>query len=177
MANAVSRAVIEVLLDRINQGAVTLSPDGQLTYANQRFASMIGLSRTQLVGKPLAALVIEADRDALTAALETGRDTAAQCRLALPRVNGSGDLNAILTFAPLGHGQASCLLTDLNQGTPLGVLANEVRNMLGAIRNSVELLKRSPLDADGQRALDAIERQSGRILELMEDLRRVNPKE
>lgn len=177
MANAVSRAIIEVLLDRINQGAATLSPEGQLIYANQRFASMLGLQRMQVVGKPLAALVAEADRDTLSAALETGRDTAAQCTLAMPRVNGGGELHALLTFAPLGHGQASCLLTDLNQGKHLGVLAHEVRNMLGAIRNSVELLKRSPLDADGQRALDAIERQSGRILELMEDLRRVNPKE
>jgi nitrogen-specific signal transduction histidine kinase len=177
MANGVSRAVIEVLLDRINQGAGTLSPEGQLTYANQRFASMLGLSRSQLVGKPLAELVAEPDRDTLAAALATGRDTAAQCRLAMPRPNGNGELQALLTFAPLGHGQASCLVTELSQGKHLGVLAHEVGNMLGAIRNSVELLKRSSLEADGQRAVDAIERQTGRILELMEDLRRVNPKE
>lgn len=177
MANAVSRAVIEVLLDRINQGAGTLSPEGALTYANQRFASMLGVSRAQLVGKPLAELVVEADRDALDAALGTGRDTAAQCRLSLPRRNGGGDLNALLTFAPLGHGQASLLVTDLTQGKPLNVLAHEVRNMLGSIGNSVELLKRASLDADAQRGVEAIERQTARILELMEELRRVNPKE
>jgi len=177
MANGVSRAVIEVLLDRINQGAGTVSPEGQLTYANQRLASMLGLSRSQLVGKPLAEFVAEADRDTLADALATGRDTAAQCRLAMLRPNGAGELQALLTFAPLGHGQASCLVTDLDQGKNLGVLAHEVRNMLGAIRNSVELLKRSSLDPDGQRAVEAIERQTARILELMEDLRRVNPKE
>lgn len=176
MANGVSRAVIEVLLDRINQGAGTLSPEGQLTYANQRLASMLGLQRAQLVGKPLAELVAEADRDTLATALAAGRDTAAQCRLTMPRANGGGQFPALLIFAPLGHGQASCLVTDLDQGKNLGVLAHEVRNMLGAVRNSVELLKRSSLDADGQRAVEAIERQTGRILELMEDLRRVNPK-
>jgi hypothetical protein len=49
--------------------------------------------------------------------------------------------------------------------------------MLGAIRNSVELMRRTALDADAQRAADLIERQSNRVLALMEDLRRLNPKE
>lgn len=177
MPNSVSRAVIEVLLDRVHQGAVTLSPAGHLSYANQRFASMLGMSRAQLVGRPLAELVAEPDRDALAEALAAGRDSAAQCRLSLPRSNGSGPIPALLLIAPLGHGQASCLVTDLSQEKTPAVLAREVRDLLGALRNSVELLKRTALEPDGQRALESIERQNGRILELMEDLRRVNPKE
>lgn len=177
MATAVSRAVIEVLLDRVNQGAVTLSPAGQLVYANQRFASMLGVTRSQLVGRSFADLVAAADRESLAAALAAGRDTASQCLLALPRSNGGGELRALVTFAPLGHGQASGLVADLDQAKSPGPLAQEVRNMLGTMRNALELLKRKPLDADGQRALDAIERQTGRILEVMEDPRRVNPKE
>ncbi|HEV3009316.1 MAG TPA: histidine kinase dimerization/phospho-acceptor domain-containing protein [Burkholderiales bacterium] len=179
MANAVSRAVIEVLLDRMHQGAATLAPDGRLTYGNQRLASMLGQSRAQLVGRPLVELVAEADRETLASALATGRDGAAQCRVSMPRANGGGpgQLQALITFAPLGHGQASCLVTDLTEGKHVSVLAHEVRNMLGTIRNSVELLKRSSVSSDGQRALDTIERHSGRILELMEDLRRVNPRE
>ena len=177
MNNAVSRAILEVLLDRAHQGMATLSPEGKLTYANQRLASMLTQGRAELVGKAFTSLVTEAERDALASALAVGRDTAAQCRVAMPRANGADELQALLTFAPLGHGQASCLVTDLTQGRPLEVLAHEVRNMLGAIRNSVELLRRTALEPDGQRALESIERQSSRILELMEDLRRVNPKE
>jgi len=181
MPTGVSRAVIEVLLDRVHQGAATLSPEGRATYVNQRLASMLGQSRAQLVGKPFADLVAEPDRETLAAALATGREGASQCQLALPRANGpnggGGELKALVTFAPLGHGQVSCLFTDLTQGKHVSVLAHEVRNMLGTMRNSVELLKRSSLDADGLRALESIERQSGRILELMEDLRRVNPRE
>jgi PAS domain S-box-containing protein len=150
MPSTVSRAVIEVLLDRVSQGAATVSPEGRLTYLNQRLASMLGQARAQLVGKPLAELVAEPDRETLATALATGRDTAAQCRVALPRAHG-GELQALLTFAPLGHGQASCLVTDLS--------------MLGAIRDAVEALKRVPLDADGRRALAALERQSGRVLQ------------
>jgi PAS domain S-box-containing protein len=177
MTNVVSRAVIEVVLDRINQGAATLSAEGRLTYANQPLASMLGLERGQLIGKPLAELVTEADRNTLADALGEAHNTASQCRLTLSRANGSGEVSALLTFAPLGQGQASCLVTDLSQGKSLGVLAHEVRNMLGAIRNAVEVLKRSSLEANGQRALGAIERQTARILKLMEELRRLNPKE
>ena len=113
---AVSRAVIEVLLDRVNQGAGTLSPEGRLTYANQRFASMLGVTRAQIVGRALTELVAEGEREALASALAAGRDTASQCRLSMPRANGGGELQALVTFAPLGHGQVSCLVTDLAQG-------------------------------------------------------------
>ena len=111
MPQGVSRAVIEVLLDRVSQGAVCLSAEGQLTYANQRLASMLGVSRVQLIGKPLSELVIPGDREALEFALASARDTAAQCRLGFARQNGQGDLRVLLTFAPLGHGQMSCIVT------------------------------------------------------------------
>jgi PAS domain S-box-containing protein len=116
MPSAVSRAVIEVLLDRVSQGVATLSPEAHLTYLNQRLATMLGRTRAQLLGKPLAELVAQADRETLADALATGRDTASQCRLAMPRSNGGGELQALLTFAPLGHGQVSCLVTDLSPG-------------------------------------------------------------
>ena len=112
MPNGVSRAAIEVLLDRVNQGVSILSPEGRITYANQRLGAMLGLARMQVVGKPLADLVAEADREALAMALANGRDVAAQCRVALQRPNGAGELPVLLTFAPLGHGQASCLVTE-----------------------------------------------------------------
>jgi PAS domain-containing protein len=115
MPQGVSRAVIEVLLDRVGQGAGTLSPEGHLTYANQRLATMLGMNRAQLIGKPLVELVADAERDALSSTLESARDTAAQCRLVLPRSNGSGPMPALLTFAPLGHGQLSCIVTELGR--------------------------------------------------------------
>jgi PAS domain S-box-containing protein len=177
MAMAVSRAVIEVLLDRASQGVATLSPEGLVVYANQRLASMLGVTRGSLIGKRLMDLVAEADRAALEEALGVGHDGAAQCRAVLPRANGGGEMAVLLTFAPLGHGQVSCLATDLSQGSNVSVLAHEVRNMLGTVRNSVELIRRTALDADAQRAADAIERQASRLLTLMEDLRRLNPKE
>ena len=177
MPNGISRAVIEVLLDRINQGAGTISPEGELLYSNQKLAAMVGKPRAQLVGRPFTEIVTEADREALAAALSAGRDSAAQCQLALPRNHGNGPLQAVFTFAPLGHGQASCLVTDIGQAAMLRSLSHEVRNMLGTVRTSLEVLKRSAVDENGSRALESIERQNGKVLELLEELRRSNPKE
>lgn len=177
MANAVSRAVIEVLLDRVNQGAGTISPEGELVYSNQRLAAILGKPRAQLVGSPLPEAIAEADRDTLAAALAAGRDSAAQCQLSLPRNHGMGPLQAVFTFAPLGHGQASCLVTDVGPANLLRSLSQEVRTMLGTVRSSLEVLKRSALEPDAQRALEALERQSAKVLELLEEQRRVTPKE
>ena len=118
MANGVSRAVIEVLLDRVSQGAITLSPEGQLTYLNQRFASMLGLNRGQLIGRPLVELAAQPDRQTLAATIDNARDTAAQCRIALTRSDGHGELQVVLTFAPLGHGQLSCIVTKATESGP-----------------------------------------------------------
>jgi hypothetical protein len=177
MANAVSRAVIEVLLDRISQGAGTISPEGELVYSNQRLATILGKPRAELLGRPLAAAIGEADRDALAAALSAASDGAAQCQLALPRNHGLGPLHALFTFAPLGHGRASCLVTDLGQANTLRSLSHEVRNLLATVRSSLQVLQRCPLEADAQRALEALERQSGKVLELLEAQRRSSPKE
>lgn len=177
MANGISRAVIEVLLDRISQGAGTISAEGELLYGNQRLAAMLGKPRAQLVGKPFAEIVAEAERDTLAAALSAGRDGTGQCQLALPRNHGQAELHAMFTFAPLGHGQASCLVTDVGQANLVRSLPHEVRNMLGTVRNSLEVLKRATLEPDAQRAVEAIDRQSARMLELLETLRRASPKE
>ena len=59
----------------------------------------------------------------------------------------------------------------------LGMLAHEFRNILGPIQNSALLLKQKPLDADARKAVEMIERQADRLLALVEDLRRINPKD
>jgi nitrogen-specific signal transduction histidine kinase len=113
MPTSVSRAAMEVLLDRVSQGVATLSPEATVAYANQRLAWLLGRTRAQLIGMPLAELVATADREAVADALSNGRDTASQCRVTMARAN-NGPFQALLTIAPLGHGQASCLVTDLS---------------------------------------------------------------
>ena len=105
---------MEVLLDRVSQGVATLSPEATVIYTNQRLASLLGRTRLQLIGMALSELVAAADREAVSDAVSNGRDTASQCRVTMQRANGNGPFQALLTIAPLGHGQASCLVTDLS---------------------------------------------------------------
>jgi PAS domain S-box-containing protein len=60
----------------------------------------------------------------------------------------------------------------------LGTLAEEFHDILGPMRKAIDALKRKPpADADDRRALELLERQSARLLGLVDDLSRVNPKE
>jgi PAS domain S-box-containing protein len=60
----------------------------------------------------------------------------------------------------------------------LGMLAEEFRAILGPMRKSVEALKRKPpADAEDQRVIEVLERQGVRLLGLVEDLSKINPKE
>jgi signal transduction histidine kinase len=83
----------------------------------------------------------------------------------------------MFTFAPLGHGQASCLVTDVGQANTLRALSHEVRNLLGTVRSSLQLLRRFAHEPDARRALEALDRQSAKVLELLEEQRRSSPRE
>jgi signal transduction histidine kinase len=82
-----------------------------------------------------------------------------------------------------------CLVTDLSlqkrhEATDertrkfLGMMAHEFRNILSPIRTSVDFLKRHHgVDDDARKMVDIIDRQSARLLSLVEDLRLINPRE
>lgn len=60
----------------------------------------------------------------------------------------------------------------------LGTLAAEFRDILEPMRKAVDALKRRPpADAEDQRAIELLERHGARLLGLVEDLSKVNPKQ
>ena len=50
------------LLETAREGIVTVSPEFRLTFANRRFARMVGYQLTELIGRPFAELVAAEDR-------------------------------------------------------------------------------------------------------------------
>jgi PAS domain S-box-containing protein len=177
-------APYRTLVERMRQGAVTVQPDGTIVYANERFISMVGVPYGRLIGSPLSALVAESDRAAF-ASMMAARDNS-QAELKLRCGNGERPVTQATMTSLDGH--KLFLFTDLTEQKRheasdertrkfLGMLAHEFRNILGPIANSTEVLKRKNLDADGQKSVDVIERQTSRLLGLVEDLRRINPRE
>jgi PAS domain S-box-containing protein len=173
-----------LMVERMRQGAVTLSGAGEIVYTNERFQTMVATPHGRLLGSKLAELIAEADRPALQSMLQA-KDHA-QAELHLRSANGERPVT-LATMTTL-DGHKLFLFADLTEQKRheasdertrkfLGMLAHEFRNILGPISNSVEVLKQAQLGADPLKAVEVIERQTARLVGLVEDLRKVNPKE
>lgn len=179
-----AKSPYRALVERMRQGAVTVGPDGIIVYANERFASMIALPHGRIIGAPLADLVAESDRGALESML-SARDSV-QGEIKLRAANGKRpvvlasmttlEAHKMFLFADLTT-QKRHQASDERTRKFLGMLAHEFRNILGPVQNSVHVLKQKPLDAEARKCVEMIERQADRMLGLVEDLRRINPKD
>jgi signal transduction histidine kinase len=180
---------MEVLANRIQQGAVLLAGDGTVLFANERFSSdMLKLPAVEVVGKPLLDFVADEDRDAASATLAAGRISRSKCEVHLALASGARPSVLMAAYA-VDADQTLCLLEDLSLQKRhaaadertrkfLGMLAHEFRGMLATIGYSAAYLKAAgALDPKAREAVDTIERQTQRLSALVEDLRSVNPKD
>lgn len=178
----------QAAVDRMQQGVVIVGAQGSIAYANQRMATLLGTSRERLVGTSLLKLAYNGDEPSLASVLNARNGASAQAEVRLRRANNEL-VSTLVTVTAMADSQKMCLVSDLSlqkrhEATDertrkfLGMMAHEFRNILGPIRNSVEVLKlREGLDDESRRLVDVVDRQSSRLLALVEDLRSVNPKE
>lgn len=178
----------QAAVERMQQGVIIIGPQGEIAYANQRMTTMVAISRERLAGLPLQKLVIGGDHAALQPLLGARQGASAQAQVRLRRSDGEA-VAAMITVSAMADGQKMCLVSDLSlqkrhQATDertrkfLGMMAHEFRNILGPIRNSVDYLKRvQGLDAESRNMVDVVDRQSTRLLALVEDLRSINPQD
>jgi PAS domain S-box-containing protein len=178
----------QAAVDRMQQGVVIVGAEGEIAYANQRLAALLGTSRERLVGTSLMKLVRNGDHAALKAVLEARQGASAQAEVRLRRADNE-QVIALVTVTAIADGQKMCLLSDLSLQKRheasdertrkfLGTMAHEFRNILAPIRSSVDYLKRQKgLDDECRKMVEIVDRQSSRLLALVEDLRSVNPKE
>jgi PAS domain S-box-containing protein len=175
------RSTAETILEHIDQGAVTASPEGIITYANERFAAMAGAARRSLLGTPLARLVRHPEEERL---LDTLRACAARGaaagRITFHRNHSS--LRVRVSAAPLADG-ALWLFTDLREQTQressdrrlrefVGSLGEEFRSLIAPIRRSLEAVRDEAAGDAARRELAAIEAGTQRLLELAERMAR-----
>jgi PAS domain S-box-containing protein len=178
----------QAAVDRMQQGVVIVGAQGTIAYANQRMATLLGVQRERLAGSSLLKLALNGDEAKLGAVLSARHGASAQSEVRLRRADGEF-VTTLVTVTAIADGQKMCLVSDLSlqkrhEATDertrkfLGMMAHEFRNILGPIRNSVEFLKRREgLDEECRKMVEVVDRQSARLLALVEDLRSVNPKE
>jgi PAS domain S-box-containing protein len=124
------------LVESISEGALTLSPEGTVLYANARFASMVRLPADRIIGTSLFDHISPGDQPAFQSSFR--RLLGGSCR---GRVNlrlGSGSLPVSVSMSSLSA----------EPGSKISVIVTDRREDAEALRESESVL-RSFFDAPG----------------------------
>ena len=176
-----------VLIEAMQQGAVTVNAGGTVLHCNRRFAGMLQRAHEAVIGAALPDFVPPTDRPGLEAMLR--RAVAGEDRREMRLQSADGTLLPVLfTINPLPLRETPLLgliVTDLTQQKQhedlkdadrrkdefLAMLAHELRNPLAPIRNALHLLKLPEVTgAVAAQAREMMERQVEHMVRLVDDL-------
>lgn len=88
------------LLERINEGAVTLSSDGEILYCNGFLAGFLRIPREQIIGSPFCELVAPDDRAVFDSLLARSIEGGSHAGLTLLSADGTRH-QVLLSLSPL----------------------------------------------------------------------------
>jgi PAS domain-containing protein len=151
------------VVERMQQGAATVSVSGDVLFANQRFCDMLGVPMSKLFAVPLEAYVRAPDRARLSsfllvAARNSGVD------ICFVRDDGS-HMIARVDLASFADGYLTLLITDLG---PINRL-HEAGEALNTIREALEALGKAPsLDEAARKAVGAMAPEVQRLSKLLD---------
>lgn len=77
-----------VLVEAMNEGALTLARDGLILYCNDRFADMVGIPRQQIIGSSIHRFVAPQDREKVSEVLTVQKSTHVRREIAIMAVDG-----------------------------------------------------------------------------------------
>jgi PAS domain S-box-containing protein len=182
-----------VFIEEMQQGALTVSFEGVILYANPRFAEMVGAADHLLTGRSLFDFFGSADGTRAADILREAQTGKAEGELALG--SGQGSVMPIYLTASVSPGDESiirCIVTDLTDRKRqeealiaqaaaredlrrkdefLAILAHELRNPLAPILYALHILKSPAADpVVTSNAGDVIRRQVDLLVRLIDDL-------
>ena len=134
-----------MLIESMNEGAVTLTTDKMILYANQCFAKMVKLPLEQVIGTSFRNFLAVKDRQPLRALLKRAGKAGSKVQLVLHAGNGS-QLPVLISIRPLAR-----------NGDKVVTVGMVVTDMTEARRNE-ELLR-----ALTHRVVQAQETERGRV--------------
>jgi len=183
-----------LLVEEMQQGALTLSDDGTIAYCNRRFADLVGRPLERLMGVAFRDFIPLDAQIFYESLLQQGRASAGQGEAHLLKADGEL-IPVFLTFnaLPPDTGVAfGVLVTDLTtqrhheklntavealkesdrrKNEFLALLAHELRNPLAPIRNALHIMRLTEGNGkEVQAASDMMERQVGEMVRLVDDL-------
>ena len=183
-----------LLVEQMQQGAITLNADGAITYCNRRFADLLGRPHERLTGVAFRDFIPPDEQALYESLLQQGRAGAGQGEAHLQKADG-GLIPVFLTFnaLPPDSGVAvGVLVTDLTtqrhheklnaalealkesdrrKNEFLAILAHELRNPLAPIRNALHIMRLTGANGEAVSSeTEMMERQVGQMVRLVDDL-------
>lgn len=157
LANAYQR--YRQVVERMQQGALTANPSGQILFSNQRFADMLGIPIAQMYTAPLESYVGIGDRAAVSSFLMLStRDS--QVEAELSRRDGTR-IPVRFSIVSFADGYATVLVTDLRPMKWPSVTLDA----LESIRGSLEKLDRA-VAADIDEQITALARMIDEMVDV-----------
>jgi two-component system, sensor histidine kinase len=174
-------APYRALVERMQEGAATLSVTGDIVYCNQRFADLVRVPLEQVFGSSIGRFLPSAEGEIIRAMLEHGSGRY-QTRLVL-QGHESTEVQVTLSSIVLDDVEHRTLIvSDISslaraqresrsKDEFLAMLAHELRNPLGAIQGAVHALAlMNTTEPMAQRATGIIKRQVTHMARLVDDL-------
>jgi signal transduction histidine kinase/CheY-like chemotaxis protein len=174
-------APYRALVERMQEGAATLSLTGDILYCNQRFADLVKLPLEQVFGTSIGRYLPPAEGDLLRAMLEHGSGRyqthvmlggreATEVQVTLSRIVLDDIEHRTLILSDISS-LARAQRENRSKDEFLAMLAHELRNPLGAIQGAVHALSlMNQTEPMAQRATGIIKRQVVHMARLVDDL-------
>ena len=180
-------------VEQMPQGAASFTVDGIMLHGNLRFASLLGQPLDMLVGKSIYDFLAAESRATFESLLRDVESAEVRTEVILRRGDGTlvpaylginalreGPLGMCLVvtdlteqkhYAELKRAQEALQEADRRKNEFVAILAHELRNPLGPIRNAARILKlKGPPDPELRSPIEMIERQAEQLARLLDDL-------
>ncbi len=174
-------APYRALVERMHEGAATLSLTGDIVYCNQRFADLVRWPLEQVFGVPIGTFLPAAEAEILKTILEhgTGRygtrlvldgQEATEVQITVSSIVLDDVEHRTLIMSDISS-LAKAQRENRSKDEFLAMLAHELRNPLGAIQGAVHALSIiGHTDPMALRATGIIKRQVVHMARLVDDL-------
>jgi len=107
-----------VMVEAMNEGAVTLTSDGTILFCNQRFADIVKRSLEEIMGSSISQYISSTDRQLFEALFAEGLKGSSKVELSL-QTGGENPVPTFLSISALEHtdvpGAACMVVTDLTE--------------------------------------------------------------
>ncbi|MEI6435666.1 MAG: PAS domain S-box protein [Bacteroidota bacterium] len=153
-----------IIVEEMNEGAVSISKNGTILYCNRRCAELLALKPEQIVGSKFTRFVAESDRPKFQSLLKT--TTGKKCDGIIScLIHKSNPLHFLLSFSPIPSdilGDICIMISDISE---LKQMEIELRHSRDTLEHKVSERTKELTDAN-----DELTESRLAVLNMMEDI-------